>query len=82
MSNFASPEDILLPTSMPVEQALKKPLPSGCYSEKYKEARERWIGFYFNWTDKITEAELHTARDGFDAGAAWCESLQKETKNK
>lgn len=45
------------------------------YNEKYKQVREQWIVNYFSWVDSktITEAEFHTARDGFDAGANWKE---------
>lgn len=45
------------------------------YVDAFKEVRERWMAGYFSWTETkdITEAELHTARDGFDAGAGWKE---------
>jgi len=45
------------------------------YVEEYQEPRERWLHGYFNWTEEsdITDAERHTARDGFDAGANWAE---------
>lgn len=50
------------------------------YIDAFKDIRERWLAGYFSWTESkdITEAELHTARDGFDAGANWQEKLKKE----
>lgn len=49
------------------------------YDERFKEPREQWLHGYFNWTEEkdITDAERHTARDGFDAGANWVTKKQK-----
>lgn len=49
------------------------------YVEKFQKAREHWIAWYFSWTEvkDVTEAELHTARDGFDAGANWQEKRSR-----
>lgn len=54
------------------------------YVEEFKEPRERWLWGYFNWTDEkdITEAERHTAQDGFDAGATWAEKQSQADKQK
>lgn len=53
------------------------------YVEKFQKAREKWVAWYFSWTEvaDVTEAELHTARDGFDAGANWQEKRNGTLEN-
>lgn len=53
------------------------------YVEQFQEPREAWAHGYFNWVDEdqITDAEQHTARDGFDAGATWMERQQEKQRS-
>ncbi len=44
---------------------------SSDYVEELKEPREAWIAGYFSWEEEVMDIEIHTARDGFDAGATW-----------
>lgn len=52
------------------------------YDERFEAVREQWLRGYFNWTEEkdITEAERHTARDGFDAGANYVTKQFKKSR--
>jgi len=54
------------------------------YVEEFQEPREEWLWRYFNWVDEkdIAEAEKHTARDGFDAGATWADKQRETSKQR
>ena len=39
------------------------------YDDRFKSEREAWLAGYFSWVDDVPDGEVHTARDGFDAGA-------------
>lgn len=45
------------------------------YDPKFDEPRQKWIKIYFSWSENISPEQIHSAHDGFDAGANY--QLQK-----
>ena len=45
----------------------------GDYDPELRKPRTSWLAGYFGFltTEPISDAERHTAADGFDAGANW-----------